>query len=309
MPGAVQTDRRERSLGMRPALLLPAMLLAGLAMGQHRAGAMPYALRHPAQVIALPEPLVEVSALTDVDQGTVACVQDEAATLYFIGLREGRVLRSETFAGPGDMEGLTRVHDRYYALRSDGLIHHLRLLQGRWTSVDSFRLDLPHHNIEGLGFDDRTGMVLVAPKDITKGGPEVRDVRTLFAFDPGDPQRRCRPVLKLSVGTLLRQAEALGIKVPQRTTDKGREVPALKLRFSSVAAHPRSGHYYLLSAVDRTLTVVDRDGRLLDLAILDEDLLPKPEGITFLPDGELVLSSEGRGGTPVIACYPMVARP
>ncbi len=294
---------------MRSTVLLHMVLLAGTVSGQQRADAIPYALQRPAQVIPLPDLLVEVSALTDVDQGTVACVQDEAATLYFIDLNDGRVLRSETFAGPGDMEGLTRVHDRYYALRSDGLIHHLRFLKGRWTGVDSFRLELPHHNIEGLGFDDSTGMVLVAPKDITKGGPEVRDQRVLHAFDPADPQHRCRTILRLSVASLLRQAAAKGIEVPTRTTDKGREVPALKLRFSSVSVHPHTGHYYLLSAVDRTLTVVDRAGRLVDLAVLDADLLPKPEGITFLPDGELVLSSEGKGGTPVIVRYPMVARP
>ncbi|HNK69711.1 MAG TPA: hypothetical protein PKH36_13380, partial [Flavobacteriales bacterium] len=59
----------------------------------------------------------------------------------------------------------------------------------------------------------------------------------------------------------------------------------------------------LLSAVDRTLLVVDRAGKLIALEQLDEELLPKPEGITFLTNGDLVLSSEGKGGTPVIVRY------
>ncbi|HNO04868.1 MAG TPA: SdiA-regulated domain-containing protein, partial [Flavobacteriales bacterium] len=95
----------------------------------------------------------------------------------------------------------------------------------------------------------------------------------------------------------------LGVSVPERTTDKGRVVPALKLRYSSVSVHPMTGHYYLLSAVDRTLLVVDRAGKLIALEQLDEELLPKPEGITFLTNGDLVLSSEGKGGTPVIVRY------
>lgn len=293
---------------MRPPLLLSAVLLAITMAAQRYAASMPYDLRHPAQVITLPDQLIEVSALTDVDQGTVACVQDEAATLYFIGLREGRVLRTEAFAPPGDMEGLTRVHDSFLALRSDGLIHRLRLLGGHWTSVDTFRLDLPHRNIEGLGFDDSTGMVLVAPKDIIKGGPEVRDVRVVHAFDPDDPDHRCAPMLELSMKALMAEASAMGLRLPERTTDNGRTVSALRMRFSSVAAHPRTGHFYLLSGVDRTLTVVDRAGRLIDLVTLDAALLPKPEGITFLPDGELVLSSEGKGRTPVIVRYPMRTR-
>ena len=80
-------------------------------------------------------------------------------------------------------------------------------------------------------------------------------------------------------------------------------VPAVKLRLSSVAVHPATGHYYLLSAVDRLLLVVDRSARLVALEQLDAGLLPKPEGITFLPNGDLVLSSEGKGSAPVIARY------
>jgi uncharacterized protein YjiK len=112
-------------------------------------------------------------------------------------------------------------------------------------------------------------------------------------------------VLQLSLQDLMTQAKALGISIPMKRTDNGREVPALKLRYSSVAVHPRSGHYYLLSAVDRSLLVLDRAGTLMHLAWLDERLLPKPEGITFLANGDLVLSSEGKGRTPVVVRYAM----
>ncbi|MCC7503497.1 MAG: SdiA-regulated domain-containing protein [Flavobacteriales bacterium] len=285
-------------------LLVP--LSCAFTLPQQRAKRIPYELNRPTTVLELPAQLVEISALTDVDSTTVACVQDESSTLYFIGLKDGRVLRTETFGGPADMEGLTRVGSGYFALRSDGLIHHIEQVRGRWVTQDTFRLDIPNRNIEGLGYDDRSGLVLVSPKDITKGGPEVRDDRILYAFDPKDPAHSCRPVLKLSVDALTRQAEAKGIAVPTRTTDKGRTVSALKLRYSSVAVHPATGHYYLLSAVDRMLLVVDRAGLLVDLAVLDAELLPKPEGITFLSNGDLVLSSEGKGRVPVIARYASV---
>lgn len=282
-------------------------ITVALNLPQQGGKAIPYDLSRPLRVIDLPSQLVEISALTDVDNTTVACVQDESATIYFIGLESGRVLRTEAFGGPADMEGLTRVGSAYFALRSDGMIHRLEQVRGRWATQDTFRLDIPNRNIEGLGYDDRSGSVLVSPKDIAKGGPEVRDERILYGFDPKDPAHRCRPVLRLSVAGLLRQAEAKGIAVPMRTTDKGRTVSALKLRYSSVAVHPATGYYYLLSAVDRTLLVVDRAGTLMDLAVLDAELLPKPEGITFLANGDLVLSSEGKGSAPVIVRYAALA--
>ena len=267
---------------------------------------VPYDLDHPAAVIRLPNALIEISALTDVDSNTVACVQDEAATMYRISLLTGQVVDSLVFGGPADMEGLTRVDGDYFALRSDGLIYrigfHAQEATG-WTVLDTFRLEVPNRNIEGLGYDERGQRVLVSPKDFTKGSKEGRDERVLYAFAPDDPAHRTQAVLRLSIEELIVQAQASGIAVPERKTGNGRVVPGLKLRYSSVAVHPFTDHYYLLSAADRTLLVVDREGKLVALEQLDEHLLPKPEGITFLAGGDLVLSSEGKGSAPVIVRY------
>ena len=277
--------------------------LAATAISAGQTGVLPYDLAKPIIVHELPGTLLEVSALTDVDANSVACLQDEQGTVYRVDLRNGSVSTLATFTGAGDFEGLTRVGDEYLALRSDGLVFRLHPGTGVFTVRDTFRLDVLHSNLEGLGYDEGNKRVLVSPKDVTKGGPEVRDRRVLYAFDPHDPQHRVTEVLQLSLQTLTQQAKAKGFAIPMKRTENGREVPALKLRYSSVAVHPGSGHYYLLSAVDRSLLVVDRAGDLLYLAWLDASLLPKPEGITFLPNGDMVLSSEGKGRTPVIARY------
>jgi uncharacterized protein YjiK len=276
----------------RPLLLCLCGACMAATPEQHQPSRVPYDLHRPLVRLELPAELREVSALTDVDDSTVAMVQDEEAALYFLSLASGRVLRKVPFAGPGDMEGLTRKGTDYFALRSDGQIYHLHEAGGAYALRDTIRLRLANTDIEGLALDDRTGRVLVAPKDHAKG-KEGRDKRQLYAWDPSDASGRVDVVLQLSVQRLITQARAQGMHVPMRTTDKGRQVPALKLRFSSVAVHPVTGHYYLLSAVDRVLLVVEREGRLVALEQLDERLLPKAEGITFLPGGDLVIASEG----------------
>ena len=287
----------------RQYLLPLALALATMAVAQTRT--LPYDLANPTVVHELPGMLLEVSALTDVDAHTVACLQDEQGKVFRVDLRDGAVSTLATFSGPGDFEGLTRVGEDYLALRSDGLVFRLRPEKGLFAVHDTFRLAVLHNNLEGLGYDEQAGRVLVSPKDIAKGGPDMRDRRVLYAFDPLSATHPVEEVLQLSLQDLMTQAKALGISIPMKPTDNGREVPALKLRYSSVAVHPRSGHYYLLSAVDRSLLVLDRAGTLMHLAWLDERLLPKPEGITFLANGDLVLSSEGKGRTPVVVRYAM----
>lgn len=260
-------------------------------------------LNRPSALFVLPAELHEVSALTDVDARTVACLQDEDATLYLIDAATGRITGKHAFGPPGDMEGLTRTGEEYYALRSDGLVYRMHLGTGSAQVLDTFRLRLPQDNLEGLGYDERMHRLIIAPKGVAKGGPEDRGQRALFAYDLSERKLLPEPVMRLSVEDIVVMARDAGIRVPTRTTPKGREVPAVKLRFSSVAIDPINDHHYLLSAMDRLLLVVDRNGRFITLHQLDASVFPKPEGITFLPDGTLLINSEGKDARPVLARF------
>lgn len=271
------------------------LLLALIPSAAAAQSPLPFDLDRPDARHALPAELLEVSALTDVDARTVACVQDEAATLYLVDAVSGRVTGMRAFGGPGDMEGLTRVGSDYYALRSDGLIYRMRLGAEDMHVLDTFRVKLPQDNLEGLGYDERTGHVLICPKGVEKGDPQTRDRRAIHAYDPVAGRLLPEPALRFSLSGILDQARTMGIAVPVRTTPKGRQVPALKLRFSSVAVDPITDHFYLLSAADRTLLVLNREARLVALQQLDARLFPKPEGITFLPGGAMLISNEGKG--------------
>lgn len=265
-------------------------------------------LPKPVSVVELPPELHEVSALTALDDGSVACLHDEAATLYFVDLSDGRITARHPFGPPGDLEGLTRMGDAFFALRSDGLIYRIARHQGRYATVDSFHLMLPYRNIEGLGYDPIDGRVLVAPKDPQKGGPSVRDKREVFAFDPATYALQMTPVLTFSVNQVLRSAQAQGVKIPMRTTGKGKPVPLVKLHMSAIAVQPATGHYFILSATDQALLVLDRSGGYVALHLLDPKLLPQPEGITFLPNGDMLIATEGKDAAPRIVRYRLASR-
>ncbi len=287
---------------------ITAAVLIGLAL--HGAGqGIPFDLQRPVRVYPLPGELREISALTDVDAHTVACLHDGAARLYHFDLREGRVTGSFHFGGPGDMEGLSHVRGEYFALRSDGLLYRLGLKAGGAVLRDTLRIALPQDDLEGLGHDPVDDVLLVAPKGVVKGSPRSRDVRRVHGYDLRTGRVLPRPVLHLSVDGIAAEARRRGLALPMKTTDKGRVVPALKLRLSSVAVDPVTGHYHLLSATDRVLVTVDRQGDLVDLHVLDAARCPKPEGITFLPGGDMLLCTEGEGMPGTILRYARITPP
>jgi hypothetical protein len=160
--------------------------------------------------------------------------------------------------------------------------------------VDTFRLDVPNRNIEGLGFDDRSGLVLVSPKDITKGGPTERDERVLYAFDPKDPAHHCRAVLQLSWRLWAGGGEGL------RSRYHGEAASGLKLR------HLRGGateHRSLLpAAVDERFWCIGwRAGRPGGVG----PGLPKPE---ITPERRPGAEQRGKGRPVIVgtrSCQPV----
>lgn len=252
-----------------------------------------YDLSRPTSSFALPAELTEISALTDIDDHTVACVQDEVGAVFFIDLRSGAVTRKLPFGPDGDYEGLTRVADTLWVLRSDGLLIELALQGDALTPRRQVHLDLEHHDVEGLGYDPVHDLILVAPKSSPKGTEAERAQRRVFKFDPASGKRLQGLALDTTSDRIMSESATAGIPLPVRSTKRGPERVVLKVRFASIAVHPRTDRLYALSAVDGALLAFTRDGTLCAAHFFGELELPKPEGITFLANGDMVIASEG----------------
>lgn len=246
--------------------------------------------------LLLPPMLHEVSGIVSVDADTVACVQDEHGAIFHVGLRDGRVRAELPFAAPADYEGLAQVGDDWWVLRSDAALLRLRRVGSGLEVAETVLLPLPERESEGLCLDAGSGLLLIAPKTPQRGSKAARDRRLIYGFDLAKRQLLSQPVLQLSVADLVAQAGRLGADVPTREDKKGRTLPDLKLLFSEVAVDPRSHDLWLVSGVDRALLRVDRTGVLRELRVFPEAELPQPEGLAFLPDGRLLVASEGKGG-------------
>ncbi|HON53012.1 MAG TPA: hypothetical protein PLS12_07370, partial [Bacteroidales bacterium] len=61
---------------------------------------------------------------------------------------------------------------------------------------------------------------------------------------------------------------------------------------SGIAIHPQTKDLYVLSALDRCIAVYS-EKKLQHVYVLPAEIYYKPEGIGFLPNGDMILSSEG----------------
>lgn len=250
-------------------------------------------------VLHLPKVLREVSGMVLADERTLACIQDEVGSLFFVDLRGERPVLEAPFGPPGDYEGLAKVGDDYWVLRSDGLL--LQIVQGArgWAIQASHRLLLAHREYEGLCFDAPRRVLLILPKDLADEGQEARSQVGVQVFDLATGTFAPEPRLVLRRSVVQSQLEQFSVVLPPRVTSKGKERPGLKLHCSELLTVPGSDDLLILSAVDHLLARIGPDGTVRGARQLDAELLPQPEGMCFLGDGKLLVGSEGRKGRAV----------
>ena len=249
-------------------------------MGQSEGFA--YDLMEPTHIHYLPDQLEEVSGLTYYGPNRIAALNDEHGRMYVYDTRERALVRKVRFAGDGDFEGIEKVGNYIYAIKSNGKLYRFNL---DMTGVVE-ELDDPfgsENNIEGLGYDPESNRLLVA----LKGESDIKGVKVkgkaVYAFNLETDRFQKTPAYTLKDSDVER---VFGSK-------------KTKIRPSGVAVHPITGEIYLLASVGRALVVFHPDGKPKNLTILKRSLFPQPEGITFSPSGDLFISNEreGEGGT------------
>jgi uncharacterized protein YjiK len=91
------------------------------------------------------------------------------------------------------------------------------------------------------------------------------------------------------------------IHIATKTKKKsGSTEPNLKFRTSAIAINPISKKLFLLSATDHLLFIFNVDGKVEHIEQLNPKLFNKAEGITFLENGDLIISNEGENNKPTL---------
>ena len=274
------------------------IIISGLK-AVHAVVYFPYRLEKPDARHILPPVLTEISGLTDLDSAHIACVQDEAGTVFIYDFNSGRIESHHAFDKPGDFEGLTRVGKSLYILRSDGRLTEWSDFRNGNKEVRHYQLPLLTNNNEGLCYDEPNNRLLIAGKTKPYEKTE-KNMRLIYSFDLKTKSLLSQPVYRLDVAEIGKKAAAQNIHF--RSNQKSGKV-IYNFRPSSLAVNPLNDLIYIISASDRMLLVMNRKGEFLDFRALEPELFTKPEGITFLEDGTMIITNEAAGKTPSLLIY------
>lgn len=253
-----------------------------------------YDLNKPVVILQLPDTLREISDVTLIDSATVACVQDENGIIFTYDLIKNKITQQTNFGPNGDYEGIALAGKWMYVLRSDGNLFETLNYKSQSPSVNYFQTGIPATDNEGLCFDGDKNRLLIGCKNKIGTGEYFKDERFVYAFDLSTKKTIARPAFTFNIEALKKFALQKKIKLPVKYTKQGAfRGYQLKFTTSAIAIHPLTKTLYLISSTDRLLFEFDMKGTALDVVQLNTELCNKTEGITFLPNGDMIITNEG----------------
>ena len=246
---------------------------------------IPYDLQNPSLSINIvSEALKEISGLSATDKaGVYLAIADERGEVFFMdGSAGGVVYKSVLFREKGDFEGVEMVGKSIWAAKSNGDLFEITQWENASPQVEEFKSFLKKTNdVEGLAFDPWRNALLLACKE----NPDSLYPREIYAFSLDTKVLAKTPVYTIN-------PEDVNRLVAYGDNEKHDYFSP-----SGLAVHPFTGDLYVISTALKRLVVVDyKTGKVKFAQRLDKKLLPQPEGISFDPAGNLLLSSEGKQG-------------
>ncbi|HEY8401896.1 MAG TPA: SdiA-regulated domain-containing protein [Cytophagaceae bacterium] len=223
-----------------------------------------YSLSNPDTVYALPEVLREISGLTYVNENTLACVQDEAAIIYYYNLKKKVIDSTVTLGPPGDYEGVEKVDDTYYLLKSNGIL--IKFVNKSSETFETFLNE--EANTEGLCHDIDNNSLLIACKGKSPG--LKKHEKAIYSFDLTSHQLTGKPAYIIN----------------QKAINNLTFVP------SAIAIHPIDKSIYVVSSKG-ALLVLNNKGEVIYHENLSKKFFTQPEGICFNNEGDMYISNEG----------------
>ncbi len=260
--------------------------------------APPYTFDRPDTLFRLPNRLREISGLTVLDDQTLGAVQDKKGKLYLINLHTGEIEDDPRFDKDGDYEGLARVGDRVFVLRSNGTLYEITNWRAKKLETVKHKTPLSaKYDTEGLVYDAAHARLLIACKEYAGRG--LKNRKAIYAFDLETETLLDEPVFTIDTRAFTEQTDAGGLNDQIRRAVQ----PAIDLsgfKPSALGLHPITGELYVLSSVRKALVVLNAEGVIAAVWVLPKKRFRQPEGLAFLPNGDLFIASEGSGKKAVV---------
>jgi uncharacterized protein YjiK len=235
-----------------------------------------YDLSKPA-ILKLGDALMEISGISFYPKdSSVFAISDGNGNLYKIRLGQNISTMKWRFDKPRDFEEVVLHDSTFFILTSTGNIDAINF-SSRGDTIFRRKIKFPKadkkkNEFESLYYDEqRNGLVMIC-KDC-----DADKKNTVSAWN-FNPENDTYASSDFSV-----DADNIAKRIGEKK---------IKLKPSGAAVNPLTGDVWILASANQLLVVTNGKGNVKEAYTLDPLIFAQPEGITFTPWGDLLISNE-----------------
>lgn len=235
-----------------------------------------YDLNKPS-ILILNDALVEISGIAFYPKdSSVFAISDENGYLFKIHLNKNIITQKWKYNKTHDFEDVFYRDSTFYILESNGNIHTLNF-SPKGDTIYTRKSIFPGSNknkneFESLYYDEDRKTFIMICKDCES---DKKKSVTAWGYDP-------------ETGKYTFSLFTIDVTPIAKKTGNNK----IKFKPSAATVNPLTGDVWILSAENQLLTVTDKNGVFKDVFTLNPVLFTQPEGISFTPWGDLLISNE-----------------
>ncbi len=226
------------------------------------------------KIINLPQALDEISGIAYYAKDTsVFAIIDEAGIMFKIPLNNPNKIKEWQYDKQRDFEDIILRDSVFYVLISNGDIDELRFVDDK---IEVNKVDFPNaskkvNEFESLYFDSSANKIIMLCKHCEDD--KKTKVTSFFLTDSSH---------QFSFYNEL-ETEKIFEKLGEKKEN---------IKPSAAAINPITKDLFILCSVNKLLIIVKPDQTIKDVVKLDPKIYKQPEGMTFTPTGDLIISNE-----------------
>ncbi len=246
-------------------------------------------LSHPQSVHHLPMGISPFSDVTMLDSTQMLGLDQEVGSLILFDLTTNSI-KSQLTLGETKFTDMAMMDSTVVLLDADHQVHFLLPPYDSLSFETASKID-EDLIINGACLHSSTKRMFLMSEPVEKG--EGLFTSSIYTYNLNHRKLNETTLFDVNTTDIELFASENNISLPLLSVnDFGDSISGLNFTPSAIAVHPKTNEIYILSSGDKSLVVYDQFGKVVNFTFLDPSLFTAPSGLTFLANGDLLISNK-----------------
>ena len=246
-------------------------------------------LGHPNAIHHLPMGITPFSDVAMLDSTQMLGLDQEAGNLFLFDLNENTIT-SQLSLGETKFTDMAMVDSTVVLLDASNQVHFLLPPYDSLSFETAEKID-EDIVVNGACLHNSTKRLFFLGEAIEKG--EGLFTSSIYTYNLHHRKMNETTLFDVNTSDIETFASENNITLPVINVNAlGDSISGLQFVPSAIAVHPKTNEIYILSSGDKSLVVYDQFGKVVNFTFLDPNVFTAPTGLTFLSNGDLLISNK-----------------